>query len=202
MSHRRWSKVDLVVKAANQVIAASSALTTRGGLLALIVLMALNSACAHRELREQRLAWAAGAFTAGAVVGHQAAPSGERKELHAVYWGALSSLATLVVAQYALGDEEKLRALRLENEALRAQFELMRQGPMQLIKEGTGRFKSDPRESESKDGSKTGITADGKGRWKLYKIDRWRREGDRQLVHEDQLLEVLPLEREDRETGR
>jgi hypothetical protein len=165
-----------------------------------MALLVANSACAHRELREQRLAWAAGAFAAGAAVGHQAAPSGERKELHAVYWGALSSLATLVVTQYALSDEEKLRALRLENEALHAQFELMRQGPMQLIKEGTGRFKSDPREGEPKDGSKSGFTADGKGRWKLYKIDRWRREGDRQLVHEDQLLEVLPLEREDRES--
>ncbi|HRK07664.1 MAG TPA: hypothetical protein PLZ57_07820 [Pseudobdellovibrionaceae bacterium] len=200
MSQYGWGKVDFSIKGAKRFMAQSQAGATRVSLLCVMLMLAVNSACAHRELREQRLAWSAGAFAAGAAVGHQAAPSGERKELHAVYWGALSSLATLVVTQYALGDEEKLRALRLENEALRAQFELMRQGPMQLIKEGTGRFKSESREAESKDGSKSGITADGKGRWKLYKIDRWRREGDRQLVHEDQLLEVLPLEREDRES--
>jgi hypothetical protein len=165
----------------------------------------VSSGCAHRELREQRLAWSAGAFAGGAVIGHQAAPSGERKELHAIYWGALSALATMVVTQYAISDEERLKTLQLENAALKAQFDLLRQGPMQLLKEGTGRFKSGLRDSElgdAKDGRQTGVTADGKGQWKLYKIDRWRREGDRQLVHEDQLLEILPLQEDDRESRR
>ncbi len=149
----------------------------------LIVLLSFSvflSACATNQ--KSRLAATAAGVGVGAVVGASTAPSDERPELHALYWGGIIGVITAVAANYYFNDEKDLEVMKLENEKMKAQLDFFQNGPATLLKDTTG--KADKKYFQS-----------GKARIKLYKIDQWVDEGPNKKYHRDQMLEILPLEK-------
>jgi hypothetical protein len=128
-------------------------------------------------------------FSAGLALGTATAPAGERKELHSVYWGALLGLGVSLVAGEIWNDEDEIARLRHENRNLGLQLELIQNANTVLLKEGKGYFKSAQGEE---------LFSSGKARWRLYQIDRWVRAGPNQLFHQDKMVELLPLNDEEK----
>lgn len=133
--------------------------------------------------RKTRLAWTGGAFVAGALVGAAAAPKNERPELHSLYWAGLAGVGGALIGDL-LSSEESER-LRIENEKLRADLELVNSANRVLLKEGKGYFKNSQGEE---------VFPSGKARWRLYQVDRWVKDGPDRLIHQDKVVEILPAE--------
>lgn len=141
----------------------------------------LSLGCATQ--RKSKWALTAGSFVTGAAVGSSAAPENERKELHAMYWGALTALGAALVSDFIFDESKEAEKLKLENEKLKAELELMQNANTVLLKEGTGYFKNTQGEE---------FFQSGKARWKIYQIDRWVKDGPNRLYHQDRMVELVP----------
>lgn len=123
--------------------------------------------------RQSRYAITATGFTLGAVGGTAAAPRGERKDMHAVYWGAIAGLIASLISQEIYSDTKEATLLKSENARLNTELKLFKEGTSTLLKE----------------------TQNNKSRIKLYKIDKWVDEGPYRKYHQDQMIEITPLEK-------
>lgn len=146
----------------------------------LLVICFFLSACATNQ--KSRLAATGIGIGVGAAIGAGTAPDDERPELHALYWGGIVGVVTAVAANYYFNDEKDMEVMRLENEKMKAQLDFFQNGPATLLKETTG--KADKKYFQS-----------GKAKIKLYKIDQWVDEGPNKKYHRDQMIEILPLEK-------
>lgn len=125
------------------------------------------------------------AVVAGVGIGTAAAPAGERKELHAVFWGSLLGLGAALIAQEVYSDQKEIDRLNSENEKQRLQLDIIQNANTVLLREGKGYFKSQSGEE---------LFSSGKAKWRLYQIDKWVKNGPNQLIHQDKMVEIVPLE--------
>lgn len=151
----------------------------------LVLSFSILSACSTLSNREKRLVLAGTAFTAGAAVGSNTAPDGERRELHSLYWAGLLGLSTAIAGNYIYDDEAALQKSRLEIEKLKAEMDLIQNSNKVLLKEGKGYFKNTQGEE---------FFQGGRAKWRLYQIDKWVKDGPNKLYHQDKLVELLPEE--------
>lgn len=151
----------------------------------LLLTLLAGSLLGCASARKTRMAWTAGAFTAGAAVGAASAPENERRELHSLYWAGLLGVGAALLGEVLLSDEKEAEALRLENEKLRAEMELIQSANRVLLKEGKGYFKTSQGEESF---------PVGKAKWRLYQIDRWVKDGPDRLYHQDRMVEIIPAE--------
>lgn len=151
--------------------------------VAALVLLVCQLGCATN--RQNRWLATGVATSAGLAIGTAAAPEGERKELHAVYWGALIGLGASLIAQEVFSDEKETQRLMLENQKLSMQLDLIQNANTVLVREGKGYFKSSSGEE---------LFSSGKAKWRLYQIDKWVKNGPNQLFHQDRMVELLPLD--------
>ncbi len=149
---------------------------------AVFILILAQFGCATN--RQKRWTATGAAFAAGVGVGAASAPAHERKELHAVYWGALLGLGAALISQEVFSDESETEKLTLENQKLSLQLDLIQNANTVLLKEGKGYFKSATGEE---------LFSSGKAKWRLYQIDKWTKGGPNQLFHQDKMVELLPL---------
>lgn len=145
--------------------------------------MALQAGCA--TARKTRLAWTGAAFVGGAAVGAASAPEDERTELHSLYWAGLVGVSAALLGEVFFSDEEANEKLRLENDKLKSEIELINSANRVLLKEGKGYFKNSKGEE---------VFPSGKARWRLYQVDRWVKDGPDRLYHQDRAVEILPAE--------
>jgi hypothetical protein len=153
-------------------------------ILVLAIFLTLSAQLGCMTNRQKRFTATGAAFIAGVGIGSASAPSNERKELHAVYWGALLGLGTALLSQEIFSDEYEAERLALENQKLNLQLDLIQNANTVLLKEGKGYFKSPTGEE---------LFTSGKARWRLYQIDKWTKSGPNQLYHQDKMVELLPL---------
>lgn len=121
----------------------------------------------------------------GLAIGAAVAPAEERRELHALYWSGLLGVVAAIAGEFYFSDEREMEQVRLENDKLRAEMELMRNANTVLLKQGQGYFKGSSGEE---------YFQGGKAKWRLYQIDRWHRDGPNRLYHQDRMVELLPDE--------
>jgi hypothetical protein len=152
-------------------------------LLAIVLQSVLLAGCATNKSKRW-LTTAAGVAT-GAGVGIMSAPEGERREQHALYWGAILGLGAALVAQEVFSDEDQIEKLKSENERLGLQLDMIQNANKVLLKEGKGYFKSPTGEE---------FFSSGKAKWSLFQIDLWVKYGPNRMVHHDKLIELLPLD--------
>lgn len=146
----------------------------------LIFIIALSlSACATNQ--KSRLATTAAGVAVGAALGAGTAPSDEKPELHALYWGGIVGVIAAVAANYYFDDERDMDVMKLENDKLKSQLDFFQNGTATLLKDTKG--PADKKYFQS-----------GKARIRLYKIDQWVDEGPNKKYHRDQMIEILPLE--------
>lgn len=150
----------------------------------LTLMLILSSVLGCATSRQKRLSFTGAGFVAGAALGGATAPAHERKELHALYWGGLVAVAASVLGDFLWSSEDEAARLKLENEKLKADFELLQNAKTVLLREGEGRFKTPA-------GSDVQLPS-GKARWRLYEVDRWVKDGPDKLVHQDKVVEILP----------
>lgn len=124
----------------------------------------------------------------GSVVGASVTPGGERRELHASYWGAIVGLASYFAADLFWGTDAESAALRSENEKLNLQLQVIQNANTVLLKEGSGYFKGG-----SGSGEDLFSGSGKKAKWKLFQIDRWVKEGPSRLYHQDRMVELVPV---------
>ena len=147
----------------------------------LIVLICfMMNACATDT--KSRLLTTAVATAVGAAIGYTTAPSDERPELHALYWAGLTGVAASVAANFYFNDERDHEVLTAENEKLKAQMDVIQNGSSILLKDTTG-----PADKK--------YFSSGKARLRLYKVDQWVDDGPNKKVHQDQIIEVSPIEK-------
>lgn len=142
----------------------------------------LLAACSTPQ--KSRTAVTLGSFVVGAGLGAATAPSDERKELHAMYWGGLLGVGAALISNYYFSEENEREKLVLENEKLKAQMELFQNANTVLLKEGKGYFKGTAGEE---------YFQGGKARWRLYQIDKWSKDGANRMYHQDRMVEVVPM---------
>lgn len=147
-----------------------------------LVFSLMLSGCATN--RENRWAMTGGAVAAGLAIGSASAPGEERKELHAVYWGAILGLGASLLSQEIFSDAKEIERLKSENQKKDLQLDLIQNGKTVLSREGKGYFKS-PSGEEFFTGEKA--------KWRLYQIDKWIKNGPNQLIHQDRMVEIIPL---------
>lgn len=158
----------------------------------LVTVAILSSGCASMSSREKRWSAAGAGVIVGSVVGASVTPSGERRELHSSYWGAIVGLVSYFAADLFWGTDSESAALRSENEKLNLQLQVIQNANTVLLKEGSGYFKA---------GSGTGagsgedlFSGSGKkAKWKLFQIDRWVKEGPSRIYHQDRMVELVPV---------
>ena len=155
-----------------------------------VVLLILQTACATN--RQNRWAVTGASFAAGTAIGVASAPASERKELHGVYWGALMGLAGALISQEIFSDEKEIERLNLENQKLGLQMDMIQNANTVLLRSGKGYFKTSTGEE---------LFSSGKARWRLYQIDKWTKNGPNQMIHQDRMVELLPLD-ESTESGK
>ncbi|QDK46207.1 hypothetical protein DOM22_14060 [Bdellovibrio sp. ZAP7] len=148
----------------------------------LLCVCSLLSACATNQ--KSRLATTLAGVGVGAVIGASTAPEDERAELHAMYWGGIVGVVAAVAANFYFNDKTDMDMVRLENEKMKAQLDFFQSGTATLLKETKGA--ADKKYFQS-----------GKAKIKLYKIDQWVDEGPNKKYHRDQMIEILPLEKND-----
>lgn len=146
------------------------------------LLAALLPACATNN--QKRLALAGTSFAVGTAIGAASAPADERKELHAVYWGALMGLGAAIAGNYLFNDETDLAILSRENQKLKAELDLIQTGTKILVDQGKGKFKNPVGETDFQG---------KKAHWKIYQLDRWSKEGPNRLYHQDKMIEITPI---------
>ncbi len=150
---------------------------------ALLCLCTLQTGCATN--RQKRWAITGSAIGAGLAIGTASAPPTERKELHAVYWGALLGLGAALISQEIFSDEADAERLSLENQKLNLQMDLIKNANTVLLREGKGYFKSPTGEE---------LFSSGKAKWRIYQIDKWVKSEPNRLFHQDRMVELLPIE--------
>jgi hypothetical protein len=148
-----------------------------------LVLAVALAGCATN--RQSRWLTTGSATAVGLGLGAAAAPANERKELHAVYWGALAGLGAALISQEIFSDEKETERLQLENQKLSLQLDLIQNANTVLLREGKGYFKAPTGEE---------LFSSGKAKWRLYQIDKWVKAGPNQIFHQDRMVELLPLE--------
>jgi len=148
-----------------------------------LMLLLVGSGCATNQGKR----WTATgtAVAAGVGLGIANAPAGERKELHAVFWGSLLGLGAALISQEVFSDQKEIDRLAAENEKQRLQLDIIQNANTVLLREGKGYFKSQSGEE---------LFSSGKAKWRLYQIDKWVKNGPNQLIHQDKMVEILPLE--------
>ena len=159
-----------------------SSLRFRYLILTLVLLAFVTSGCATN--RENRWAMTGGAVAAGVALGSATAPGEERKELHAVYWGAILGLGASLIAQEIFSDSKEIERLKAENQKKDLQLDVIQNSKTVLLREGKGYFKS-PSGEEFFSGEKA--------KWRLYQIDKWVKQGPNQLIHQDRMVEIVPM---------
>lgn len=147
-----------------------------------------TGACASN--RTKRWAATGTAVVAGAIAGASAAPSGERKEMHAAYWGSILGLATLLVTDYVWSDTDEVARLQQENQKLGLQLDMVQNANTVLVREGKGTFK----DGAFKSAAGEEVFSNGKAKWRLYQTDKWLKDGSNRLLHQDKIVELIPLE--------
>lgn len=143
--------------------------------------------------RQNRWLATGSAVAVGLTVGSTNAPENERKELHAVYWGALLGLGAALISQELFSDAKEIERLTLENQKQSLQLDIIQNANTVLLREGKGTFKPGVGVDLGVSGpidSKTGARA----KWRLYQIDRWVKGSENQLIHQDKLVELIPIE--------
>lgn len=129
--------------------------------------------CSCATNKQSRYMITGASIAAGALGGSLAAPSDERKELHSVYWAAIAGLIASLVSQEIYSDAKEMELLKSENARLQSEAKLFKEGPSTLLKE----------------------TQNKKSKIKLYKIDKWVDDGPHRKIHQDQMIEITPLEK-------
>lgn len=120
----------------------------------------------------------------GATTGYQSSPAGENKTAHAALWGAVAAAAAAAVGLYVFDEEKETDRLRLENRALADQIE---KGSSQKEVEFEKNSKFIPDEFPQEFSSLI-----KPGNFRVYKIDRWEREGNNRLVYKSKMVELDP----------
>lgn len=138
------------------------------------------SACATNQ--KSRLAATAVGIGLGGVTGAMTAPADERKELHALYWGGIVGVVAAVAANYYWNDETDLKVMKLENEKLKSELGLFEGTPNVLLRSFN---EKESKRLYKKDNVKIN----------LYKRDEWVDDGPYRKYHQDQMLEIVPLDK-------
>ncbi|MDG0817791.1 hypothetical protein [Bdellovibrio svalbardensis] len=146
----------------------------------LLSLCLFISACATNQ--KSRLAATAVGIGVGGVIGAATAPENERKELHAMYWAGIVGVVTAIAANYYWNDENDLKVMKLENDKLKSELGLFEGTPSVLLRPFS--------EKESKR-----IYKKDNVKMNLYKRDEWVDDGPYRKYHQDQMLEIVPLEK-------
>ncbi|CAN5463991.1 hypothetical protein BH10BDE1_BH10BDE1_08390 [soil metagenome] len=158
-------------------------------------LVAFQVGCATNQ--QKRWAITGSAVAVGLAVGSASAPENERKELHAVYWGALLGLGAALISQEVFSDSKEIERLTLENQKQNLQLDVMQSANTVLLREGKGSFKAGEKGGET-NGSAAAIGAvsnqGSKAKWRLFQIDKWVKGAPNQLIHQDKMVEITPLE--------
>ncbi len=131
--------------------------------------------------QKSRLAATGIGIGAGAIVGSATAPSDERPELHAMYWGGIIGVATAIAANYYFNDGHELETVRIENQKLQNQIDFLQNSSVVL--------KDDVRPADPK------YFPGGKARYKLKKVNIWKEESPYKRYHVDQELDIIAIDK-------
>lgn len=130
--------------------------------------------------QSKRLELAGTGFLSGLAIGAANTPQDEKKELHAMYWGSVFGLTAAIIGNFIYDDNKDLSYLKQENAKLKSDLELFQNGNKVLLEQGQGQFKNQPQ------------LVGKKANWKVYQIDKWSKESDNKLLHQDKMIEITP----------
>lgn len=156
--------------------------------IALVLLPALSGSGCATTNRGRTLTFMGGMGIAGAGAGYHFAPSQERPEMHAAFWGAVSAAVAGAVGLFIFDEQKRSDELERQATVMRKELESLRgEGSSkepQLLYETTAPFGKDiPDEYQN---------LVRPGRWSVYRLNQWVSHGEGTLIHQDRMVRLVP----------
>lgn len=127
------------------------------------------------------------ALVAGGALGASNTPEGENKAMHGLLWGSVA--ATVIGSGVLLlsEDSKEVRDRDFKIKELEQKMSQFKENSKVFNNQGESHFleSSLPKEYRS-------LVKPGK--WKVFKIDEWKKTSSGEYVHQDKLLEIEPPE--------
>lgn len=149
-----------------------------------VVLILTTVGCAT-GFRKKTLSYMGSAFVAGAVVGSSQTKERDNKYMHGALWGSAAATVVGAALVYAYSETYEVRE---------------RDNKIKELEQKMADFKNNSRIS-TEDGSSTFLEANlppeyrhlvAPGKWRIYKVDEWKKSNDGEFVHHDKILELTP----------
>lgn len=141
--------------------------------------------CSTLSHKNKTLAYMAGAFAGGAVIGASTAHEDDNKNMHGVLWGSAAAAVVGAVMAYTYDENSELKAREFKIREMEARLSDFKKNSVTVSGDG----KSDFMEARLPKDYRHLVKP---GKWKLYKIDEWKKTPEGELVHQDKLLEISP----------
>jgi multidrug transporter EmrE-like cation transporter len=156
-------------------------------LISIILITAfLSSGCATTSNRNKSLGLSFGVGVIGGTIGAANAPAYESKGAHFALWGGVSALCTLIASLFIFDSEKEIKKLHLQSDGLKRELDAYRGEGMndsQLLSMHLSLEKELPEKYK-------GLIRPGA--WKIYKIDNWISQSENTLIHQDQMIQIIP----------
>lgn len=154
-----------------------------------IIWLCLSTLCIScaSTWREKTLSYMGGAFTGGAVLGVTQAGEDQDKTKHAMLWAGLSSAAVGAAMVYLQDEDQSLSSAQRRIKELELRQKSQRMTDYKNNQEVMSPVSGSLYESKLPEELNTLVKP---GKWKLYRIDEWKKMRDGSLVHQDKLLEI------------
>lgn len=153
--------------------------------LILLLLLINCTGCSTMSHKHKTLSYMAGAFAGGAAVGASTAHEDDNKNMHGVLWGSAAAAVVGAIMAYTYDESSELKAREFKIREMEARLSDFRHNTVVKSSDGTTDYMEAKLPKDYRHLVKP-------GKWKLYKIDEWKKTPEGELVHQDKLLEISP----------
>lgn len=144
-----------------------------------IFILSISVGCGHGSKKEKSL-WVGAGFSSGAAIGAATAPSNEKPEMHALYWGSLLAVGAAILIEFY--HEREAAVLKSQNQTMEIQLNNLRNSSKTLLSEGVVKSDSNLFNSKVSKGTK----------YRLFEVNDWEVQSQNEVRNIKKRLELTP----------
>ncbi len=133
------------------------------------------------------LTYMGSAFVLGGVTGASSAPKNENENVHGLLWGSTAALIVGTGILLITDEKRDVKDRDYKIRELEMKLSEFQENSKTISQNGESSFFESKLPKEYSHLVKP-------GKWKLYKIDEWKKNNEGEFVHQDRLLEIEPAE--------
>lgn len=135
--------------------------------------------------KSKTLSYMGGAFLGGAAIGASVAPEGDNRSMHGALWGSAASAIVGATLIYLSDENSEIKEKDYQIRELTSRLNESKGIDQFEAKNGESSFFESKLPKEYRH-----LVEPGK--WKVYKINEWKKVSESEYIHQDKLLEIEP----------